>query len=281
MDDLKLLNALFQDPLISRVAHHLNYTQSNISKILKRIEDELGFPLFERKGFHGLQPTVRGRVFAERIRKLSNSWEDTLALVKNFNIQKVDIKITGPSLYMKNIFFPKWFTSDLPQNYRLTYLHSRIDQIPSVAESGDLDLLISHKPLKLNEWTPVHIHTEKFAIFHSLRNPPPSLEESLPEDAEWIGFRPSSPFFHEFQIHRQIPADRILAYIDDIGTILEIVRSRKNTMALLPVHASLADPTIKFQIVSRPLPQKLFLMYQKSNSLVCSLSKDLRRILGS
>ena len=109
IDELKILDALFQEPNLTRIADRFHLSQGNVSKILKRLEQELGFALFERKGFQGLKPTAQGTLFAERVGRFTRSWDDTLALVKSHDRRKVDLKVTGPKLYMRNVFLRRWF----------------------------------------------------------------------------------------------------------------------------------------------------------------------------
>ncbi|MGZ3738175.1 MAG: LysR family transcriptional regulator, partial [Bdellovibrionota bacterium] len=63
IEDLKILDAVFQEPNLTRVAERFHVSQSSLSKIIRRIETDFGFALFERKGFHGLRPTAQGALF--------------------------------------------------------------------------------------------------------------------------------------------------------------------------------------------------------------------------
>ena len=57
--DLEIIQALIQDPHISRVAQRYHLSQSALSKRLQNLEEKIGLKLFERKGPRGLSPAHR------------------------------------------------------------------------------------------------------------------------------------------------------------------------------------------------------------------------------
>jgi DNA-binding transcriptional LysR family regulator len=278
IDELRILAAVFQEPNLSKVATHLKLSQSNLSKIIKRSEDELGFQLFERKGFQGLKPTPQGRIFAERIQTFSRSWEDTVALAKNYEERKVDVKVTGPSLYMRNVFMPRWFANGLQERYRLSYVQSRIDQISLTAQAGDIDLVITPSPFELLDWVPIPIFTESFAVFSS-RAASNSLAKLDVKNKNWLGYRAANDVSRHYFHENQISPKQIIAFIDDVEVILDLVASDPSMLAILPAHAMNAQRKLRVFPINKSRGQHLYLTYRQGQPGLHDAVKTLKSVL--
>jgi DNA-binding transcriptional LysR family regulator len=276
IDDLAILDAVFQEPNLTKVSERFHLTQSNVSKILKRVEMELGFSLFERKGFQGLRPTPQGLLFAERVGRFSRAWGDTLALVRSFDQRRLDIKVTGPALYMRNIFLKRWFSSPLPERYRLTYVEARIDQISVAAQAGDLDLAITPSPFELATWTPTPVFTERFSLFTAAMAQP-TVEEL--RTSRWVAYHAVNDQIQRFFLDNQISPEQVVAYIEDIEGILDVLQTDPGLFSLLPSHAGLSHRKLKRFPWKQSTGQTLFLMYQRGNQPASILAKELKKLL--
>lgn len=278
IDDLALLDALFQEPNLTEIAQRFHLSQSNLSKILKRVETELGFALFERKGFHGLKPTAQGLLIAERVGRFTRAWHDTLTLVKTYDQRRIDVKVTGPELYMRNVFLRSWFASRLPERFRLTYAEARIDQISLAAQAGDLDLVITPSPFELLDWTPTPVFQEEFSIFTSARSGAAPTRADL-QKAEWIAYHAVSDkiqgFFHEHQIS---PA-QVVAYIEDTESILDILETNPRFLSLLPSHAKGQHRKLRRFPWKKNPGQTLYLMVRRENPPARELARELKELL--
>lgn len=278
IEELKIISAVFQESNLTKIAERFHISQSNLSKIIMKTERELGFKLFERKGFKGLRPTQQGALFAERLPHFARFWDDTVALVRNFEQQRIDVKVTGPSLYMRNIFLPKWFGTDLAENHRLTYVQSRLDQIALVAQSGDLDLVITPSPFELLDWVPIQVFSEKFAVFSADRKVK-SLADLDLRSRPWLAYRASNEILFQFFHQQQISLQNISAYIDDIESILDVLQTHPEMLSLLPAHAAHTHPSLSCIPVKQNAGQNLFMMYRSTNAPVAALAKILKKLL--
>jgi len=278
IEELKIIAAVFQESNLTKIAERFHISQSNLSKIIMKTERELGFKLFERKGFKGLRPTQQGSLFAERLPHFARFWDDTVALVRNFEQQRIDIKVTGPSLYMRNIFLPKWFKTGLAGTHRLTYVQARLDQLSLVAQSGDLDLVITPSPFELQDWVPLQVFTERFAVFSAERKIK-SLAELDLRQRPWLAYRASNEVLFQFFHQQQIPLQRVAAYIDDIEGILDILEAHPDMLSLLPAHAAHTHPELSCVPIKQNAGQNLFMMYRLTNAPVHSLAKNLKKLL--
>ena len=278
IDELKILDALFQEPNLTRIADRFHLSQGNVSKILKRLEQELGFALFERKGFQGLKPTAQGTLFAERVGRFTRSWDDTLALVKSHDRRKVDLKVTGPKLYMRNVFLRRWFASKLPERYRLTYVESRIDQISLLAEASDVDLVITPSPVELADWVPVPVFTESFAVFSSAKGAR-TLADLNVRELEWVGYHAANDVIHGFFHENQISPEQVIAYIEDVESILDIVQGNPRVLSILPAHAANTHAGVRTFPWERSRGQTLYLAYRRGNAAAEAPARELRKLL--
>ena len=59
---------------ISQAAENLYVGQPNLSRILKEVEEEVGFPIFLRTT-HGVRPTERGAAFLQHARNILREME--------------------------------------------------------------------------------------------------------------------------------------------------------------------------------------------------------------
>jgi len=278
IDELKILAEVFQEPNLTKIAQRFHMSQSSLSKIIKKIEQDLGFLLFERKGFQGLKPTPQGLIFSERIQRFTRSWDDTISLVKSFDDRKIDLKITGPGLYMRHIFLPRWFSSDLPDRYRLIYVQSRIDQISLLAQSGDLDIVITPTPAELIDWVPTQIFTEKFAIFSSLRSEKAPTEIDL-KSRSWVAYRASNDIIQHFFHEHQIQPEKIIAFIDDVESILDILEDQPNLLSILPEHAGSSHRRLKSFALPASQGQSLHLTYRVGQASLQEAVKKMKLLL--
>ena len=69
LTDLRFIEAIAATGGVSRAAERLNCVQSNVTQRLKRLEETLGGPLFQRTS-RGMVPTAAGRVAVDYVRRL-------------------------------------------------------------------------------------------------------------------------------------------------------------------------------------------------------------------
>ena len=77
LDEIAWMNTLFETGNMTKAAEALFVSQPALSQCLRRIEEQLGFPLFTRSN-KGLVPTERGLLFAESARVITDTYRDFL-----------------------------------------------------------------------------------------------------------------------------------------------------------------------------------------------------------
>lgn len=137
---------LFKDGNITRASHKLFISQQGLSKSINRMEDELGFPLFERSS-SGVVPTEAGLSLYHYFDKVSSSFQDLEQAIDDIR-QKHLLKITachGFALSCEEGLF-KGYSKLYPES-RVRYEEDYNDMIPEQLQSHKADLGIMFHPI--------------------------------------------------------------------------------------------------------------------------------------
>ena len=92
----KLLNTfkiVYESKNFSEAAEMLFISQPAVSNQMKQLEEELGCPLFTRKGKQEMEPTEAATILYQRLLHLTDDWTDTLSEMKQDYHPKVVCKI--------------------------------------------------------------------------------------------------------------------------------------------------------------------------------------------
>ena len=81
-EKMRMFVVVAENENMSNAAVELNITQPALSKIISRIEDDLGFKLFDRKG-RSIKLNLRGKLFAEYCRKVLDQYEESVERIAN------------------------------------------------------------------------------------------------------------------------------------------------------------------------------------------------------
>ena len=73
---------------ISQAAENLYIGQPNLSRILREVEEDIGFPIFLRTN-HGVVPTDRGATFLQHARNILREMESIQTLNPNQLIEDI------------------------------------------------------------------------------------------------------------------------------------------------------------------------------------------------
>lgn len=69
---MALLDAVMQSPTLTEAAARLHISQPAVSKQIKQLQEDLGFPLFDRQG-HKLTPTFEARAMLDQVRRVNGA----------------------------------------------------------------------------------------------------------------------------------------------------------------------------------------------------------------
>ncbi|WP_271410943.1 LysR family transcriptional regulator [Pseudomonas sp. Q1-7] len=80
--DLEYVLLVWKLASIGKAADALGMTQPALTKAVRRVEDQLGVPLFER-GALGVRPTAAGELFLIRAQRLQRDYDDALSEMRS------------------------------------------------------------------------------------------------------------------------------------------------------------------------------------------------------
>ncbi len=158
---------------LTRAAEKLGYTQPGISNIIRKIEEETGFPLFHRH-HNGMTPTKETERLLPQIKKIlanHRSIEETVSSINGIHEGHITI---GSYSSMSITYLASWIESFVKQYPNITF---------SIVEGGYRDLeeglnsfridmaLMSRQPWHNYAWTPV-LNDELYAILPADSNFP-------------------------------------------------------------------------------------------------------------
>ncbi|WP_332238853.1 LysR family transcriptional regulator [Sporolactobacillus sp. KGMB 08714] len=133
---------------MTRAAEELHVAQSSLSKMMSRLEEEVGVPLFERYGRKRFRLNRSGRRFSERIRQSFTELEQGLREAKDIaGIEEGRVIIGATTSRM----LPKLFEHYLAQHPRVKFRLYQMTQQSEIQEQlldGTIDLCLSSLPIQ-------------------------------------------------------------------------------------------------------------------------------------
>ena len=99
IDELQWMTELFRVGKMSKAAENLFITQPALSQCVQRIEQQLGFKLFERSN-KGLKPTPKGQLFYETARQITNAYQQFLYQAELLDQQQIREITIGAASYL-------------------------------------------------------------------------------------------------------------------------------------------------------------------------------------
>ncbi len=132
---------------VSQAAQRLYISQSALSQQLRRLEEELEYPLFTRSA-HGLQLTPEGKRFCEEAAPLAEQWRELCkAVKKERGAEKIRLRIgIGSRVYSNYLFnhIIKYFEANSMLEVTMVTEAGR-DVLESMRK-GELDLALDRLP---------------------------------------------------------------------------------------------------------------------------------------
>lgn len=157
----------------SKAATQLYLSQSALSQQIKRLEAELGYPLFVRT-HHGIVLTKEGEHFYHEAQQLAECWEDFQQKVSTV---KRSLRIgMGSRVYSNGLFTPIVRLFDQHPEIEVTFITEAGRDFLSSLKSGELDLALDVLPPEtdpkyLTDFECRHLIREKQCVLMSRTNP--------------------------------------------------------------------------------------------------------------
>lgn len=132
---------------ISKAAASLFISQPALSQQLKKLEEELGAPLFKREK-QGVQLTAQGEAFYKNAQAVEQAWYQFLSTVEQHKGQvRRHLRIgIGTRVYSNNLFDPLMRFFDGYPEINVTFVTEASGDFLSRVEDGSLDLALDRLP---------------------------------------------------------------------------------------------------------------------------------------
>lgn len=270
LKDLELIQALIQDPHISRTAQRFHLGQSALSKRLSNLEEDLGIQLFERKGPRGLYPTPAAVEIAQVSERVLTVWNSGIQKAKRHLDEPLHFGIAGPQIFMREIILP-WWNQNSSQFPELTLeVHiSALSRVSFELVQAGMDVGILEHKEELEDFICKPIFTETWGI---VTHPDAKFQIDSPESLSkltWGTLSPQVNPVEEWLVRKQkMPPPIYRVYWNDLTALSKWVAANHNAATVLPSHASqsaISQKTVKFTSLGKDSKRVLYLAYRQNH----------------
>jgi len=130
---------------VTRAAEQLHISQSSLSQTIKRLERELGYPLFDRSGKQ-LVLNQNGTIFLDCVTQMKTSYENALIQMQELHSkqeQELSLFVGCTSLYL-----PQLLTFLKSNTSHICFQVSQWDSAADHRQDADLKIIASAKPIQ-------------------------------------------------------------------------------------------------------------------------------------
>jgi hypothetical protein len=94
-----------------------------------------------------------------------------------------------------------------------------------------------------------------------------------------VGYHAANDVIHGFFHENQISPEQVIAYIEDVEGILDIVQANPKVLSILPAHAANTHPGVRAFPWDRSRGQTLYLAYRRGNPEAEAPAREIRKLL--
>ncbi|MCR5754045.1 MAG: LysR family transcriptional regulator [Acetatifactor sp.] len=141
---LEYFEKLTQTMSVTKTAEVLHISQSSLSQTIKRLEGEVGYPLFTRQGKH-LSLNANGEIFLDFVRRTRQGYEAAMTQIQELcgrQEQELSLFVGCASL-----FLPQLLTFLKSNTSHISFRVSQWDNSSEEAQDADLKIVASADPI--------------------------------------------------------------------------------------------------------------------------------------
>ena len=162
---MEYVYTVYQERSFTRAAEKLFISQPALSLTIKKVENELGQPIFERSGKE-IKPTFIGAKYIKAI-------EDTMRIQSNFNAEIDDIlnmkngRITiGCTYFISDYILPRVISSfkKIYQNIEIIVVAEDGGKLESLLDNDSIDIIIGNSTVFLEPYKYVPLTSERVFV---------------------------------------------------------------------------------------------------------------------
>ena len=208
--------AVVDEGTFTRAAQRLNRTQPAISQSIRRLEEEVGAPLFARD-MHEVSLTAAGRVLADYARRLLGMRDEAVRQVseiRTLNAGRLTIAAhESAAVYL----LPAPLRAYLQRfpNIKVSIQRGRISEIPRQVMDREVDVGFVKDVPAFHELHWVEVHADEMMLIASPKHPLAARPNVMVQELA----------SEQFVLHHQCSAttDRILQLFEQHGTRCRVV----------------------------------------------------------
>jgi len=268
--DLEIIQALIQDPHLSRVAQRFHLSQSALSKRLQNMEEKLGMKLFERRGPRGLAAMPVATEMAQLSEQVLTAWNSGLQRAKRHQDEPVHFGIVGPQIFMREIILPWWNQASV--NYPELSLEVHISALSRVSFElvrAGMDVGILEHKEDLEDFICKPIFTETWGIVAHPKAKVDLNEEGSLKKLTWGTLSNQQNQVDEWLVRRQkMPPPIYRLYWNDLTALVNWVAETPNGATVLPLHACqslIEQDRVQFTSLGKDSKRVLYLAYRQNH----------------
>lgn len=268
--DLEILQALIQDPHLSRVAQRFHLTQSALSKRLQNFESSLEIKLFERKGPRGLQPTSAALEMAQLSEKVLTAWNSGIQKAKRHLDEPLHFGMVGPQIFMREVILPWWNRTAFHYPDLTLEVHiSALSRVSFELVQAGMDVGILEHKEDLEDFICKPIFTETWGVVsHPQSRVQMDSTEAL-QRLNWGTLSPQNNPVDEWLVRRQkMPPPIYRLYWNDLAAVVKWIAATPNSATVLPLHActsALEQKKVQFTSLGKDSKRVLYLAYRQNH----------------
>ena len=160
-----LIYCIYQEKSISKAAKKLFISQPSLSLMVKKLEEQIGAPLFDRssKPIQMTEVGIRYIAAVEQFRNVEQDFEDYLRAINDLEAGSLGI---GSNQLLSTLVLPRYiasFTREHP-NIKLRLLDANSITLENQLSAGQLDILIDNYALPQDQFEKQYLTTEHLLL---------------------------------------------------------------------------------------------------------------------
>lgn len=162
LKQLEYFLAIAENGSLARAAESINISVPPLSQSLKRLEEELGSPLFLRKQ-RGVVLTDEGKILLETVSRMKKLWEQTVIAIKERRLGFMCTLRLGSVNTISNRILPfrLSYYNRLHPNTTVLVEEAASPELLRRMDARELDLCIVRQPFNLNKYGSAPLYDEK------------------------------------------------------------------------------------------------------------------------
>lgn len=272
--NLRIIQALVEDPHLSRTADRLHMNQSALSKRVRAIETEVGVLLFERRGPRGLRPLLAAIELAATSEQILQAWESGLKKIQRSSEEPEHFVLVGPPVVLRELVLPWWIRES--GQYPKQELQVRASPISRVSletiQAGADAGILEHRE-ELPSYICKPLYQEQWGI---VRHPGKTFDDL--SKYRWGTYSTGENPVTTWLVNRNLlPNPSFQIYWNDMMALTIWVSETPGAATVLPWHAArwmVKRNRVAFDSLGKDAKKPLYLAYPRNSphkALIASL----------